>query len=484
MVAVQVLVQRQVEVDHLVHVHLVEVTLFGGQQAEGHVADGQRAVLRLLHQLSHALAALQLLAGGFVQVRGKLGKCCQLAVLGQGQADTAAQLLDDLGLGRTTHTTDRETSINGRADAAVEQVGFQVDLAVGDRDHVGGHEGRHVTCLGFDDRQRGQRAGLALDLAVGELLDIVGVHAGGTLQQAAVQVEHVARVGFAARRALEQQRDLAVGHGLLGQIVVHDQGIFALVAEVLAHGAAGVRRNVLQGWADGGRGGDHDGVVHGAVLFQLGHHGGNRTGFLPDGHVNAFDACALLVDDRVDRHGGLAGLTVADDQLALAAADRHHGVNGLQTGLHRLVHRLALDHARRHLLDGAGAFALDVALAVDGAAQGIDHAAQQALAHRHFQNAAGGLHRVAFLQAGVVAQHHGTHGVLLQVQGQAEQVTGELQHFAQHGVFQAMDAHNAVSQGHDGALVAGLGGSLEVLDAILDQVADFGRIQLHETIPK
>src|SRR5574337_996665 len=59
----------------------------------------------------------------------------------------------------------------------------------------------------------------------------------------------------------------------------------------------------------------------------------------------------LLVDDRVDRHRGLAGLAVADDQLALAAADRHHRVDGLQAGLHRLRHRLPCDHARRHLLD-------------------------------------------------------------------------------------------------------------------------------------
>jgi hypothetical protein len=49
----------------------------------------------------------------------------------------------------------------------------------------------------------------------------------------------------------------------------------------------------------------------------------------------------LLVEDRVECHGGLAGLAVADDQLALAAADRDHGVDGLEAGGHGLVHRLA-----------------------------------------------------------------------------------------------------------------------------------------------
>ncbi|MBV8538234.1 MAG: F0F1 ATP synthase subunit alpha, partial [Alphaproteobacteria bacterium] len=50
----------------------------------------------------------------------------------------------------------------------------------------------------------------------------------------------------------------------------------------------------------------------------------------------------------------LAGLAVADDQLALAAADRHQAVDGLEAGLHRLVHRLAGDDAGRLDLDALG----------------------------------------------------------------------------------------------------------------------------------
>jgi hypothetical protein len=39
--------------------------------------------------------------------------------------------------------------------------------------------------------------------------------------------------------------------------------------------------------------------------------------FLADGHVDADQVLALLVDDGVHGQGGLAGLPVADDQLAL-----------------------------------------------------------------------------------------------------------------------------------------------------------------------
>ena len=46
---------------------------------------------------------------------------------------------------------------------------------------------------------------------------------------------------------------------------------------------------------------------------------------------------ARLADDRVDADGGLAGRAVADDQLALAAADRDHRVDRHDAGLHRLA---------------------------------------------------------------------------------------------------------------------------------------------------
>src|SRR5690606_28125391 len=192
--------------------------------------------------------------------------------------------------------------------------------------------------------------------------------------------------------------NLAVGHGLLGQIVIHDQGVFAAVAEVFTHGAAGVGRQVLQGSGLGRRSGNDDGVGQSAVFFQLANHVGDSGLLLAGGHVDALDAAVALVDDRVDRHGGLTDLTVTDDQLTLATADRDHGVNGLVTGLHRLVHGLTPDHARRDLFDCVGQLSVDRALAIDRVTQGIDHATQQFRTHRDFQDAAGALGAHAFFQ--------------------------------------------------------------------------------------
>jgi hypothetical protein len=53
-------------------------------------------------------------------------------------------------------------------DTGVEQVGFQEDLTVGNRDDVGRNERGNVTGLRFDHWQRGQRTGLALDFAIAD----------------------------------------------------------------------------------------------------------------------------------------------------------------------------------------------------------------------------------------------------------------------------------------------------------------------------
>src|SRR5690606_18996345 len=340
----------------LADLDISQEALLGGVQADRHFRYRHRRVLLLLHQLGNALTMLELLAGRFVQVRGKLGESGQLTVLGQCGTDTTGQLLDDLGLGRTTYPGHRHTSVDRGADTGVEQVGLQEDLTIGDGDHVGRNEGGYVTGLGFDDRQRGQGTGLALHFTLGELLDILFGYAGSALQQTAVQIEHVTGIGFTARRTAQQQGDLTVGHGLLGQVVEHDQRIFTAVAEELAHGATGIRSQELQGSRFGRRGGNDDGVGQGAMLFQLADDVGNGRLLLTDRYVDALDATVFLVDDRVDRHGGLTDLTVADDQLALATADRNHRVNRLVASLDRLIDRLTPDHARRHFLNGVGQF--------------------------------------------------------------------------------------------------------------------------------
>ncbi len=62
-----------------------------------------------------------------------------------------------------------------------------------------------------------------------------------------MEIEDVARIGLAARRAAQQQRELAVGARLLRQVVVDAEGgLPLLVHEVLGHRRAGVGGDVLE----------------------------------------------------------------------------------------------------------------------------------------------------------------------------------------------------------------------------------------------
>ena len=119
----------------------------------------------------------------------------------------------------------------------------------------------------------------------------------------------------------------------------------------------------------------------------------------------------------------------------------------------------------------------DRALAVDRLTQRIDDAAEHLLADRHFENAAGGLDRVAFAQVFVIAEHHRADGIAFEVERQREGVARQLDHFAGHRVGEAVHADDAVGHRHDRAFVARFGGELDLLDTGFDQFADFGRIE-------
>ena len=164
-------------------------------------------------------------------------------------------------------------------------------------------------------------------------------------------------------------------------------------------------------------GSNHYGVFKGTTLAQHLNHIGHRCGLLPDRYVDANDIFTLLVDDRIDSNGGLARLTIADDQLALATADRDHGVNRGDPRLHRLMHRLALDDSRRHRFDQTGLGGCDRPFAVDWLTQRIHHPTQHGITHRNGGDFARCLDRAALLNAPTFAHQHCADIIVLKVEG-------------------------------------------------------------------
>ena len=210
-------------------------------------------------------------------------------------------------------------------------------------------------------------------------------------------------------------------------------------------------------------------MIHRAVFFQDAHHLGHLALLLPDGDVDADEVGVPLVDDGVDGDGGLAGGAVADDQLALAPADGNHGVDGLDAGLHRGVHRLAHHHVGRGALHGHGLFGSHRAFAVQRPAQRVNHTANQRVPHGYLNNLAGGAYPVPFLDGVGVAQDRRAHDVRFQVQGQPQDVVAEIQQLVGPDALQPLDAGDPVANLHHRAHVHEGQVTAKLLDLSLDE---------------
>lgn len=172
---------------------------------------------------TYTLTTVQGLLGSGIQIRTELGEGGDLTVLGQEELQGTSDLLHGLELGSGTDTRHGQTDVDGRSDTLVEQLGLQEDLAVGNRNDVGGNVGGHITALGLNDGQGSQGA-----------TTVLVVHLGGTLEQTGVQVENVTGVSLTSGRTTEQQRHLTVSDGLLGKIVEDEQGVAPIVPEPLS----------------------------------------------------------------------------------------------------------------------------------------------------------------------------------------------------------------------------------------------------------
>ena len=249
-----------------------------------------------------------------------------------------------------------------------------------------------------------------------------------------MQIENVARVCLTSGRTVKQQRECTVSHGMLGQIIINDQNILALMHEELADGAARIGGNILKGRGFGRGCGHDDGIIHRAVRSQGFSHLCNGRTLLADRYVDTDDARTLLIDDGVQANLGLAGLAVADDQLTLAAADRDHRVNRLDTGLKRYVNRGALDDTGGRHLNRARFVCLNGALAVDRLPERVYDAAEHRFTDWDLYNTLGSLDRIAFADILVGTEDNGADQILLKVLGHTVYAAGELQQFARHAL--------------------------------------------------
>ncbi len=279
---------------------------------------------------------------------------------------------------------------------------------------------------------------------------------GGPFQHAGVDVEDVTGKGLPSRRAAEQEGEFAIGAGVLGEIVIDDEDVPAFFHEILPDAGRRIGGDVDEAGGVVPLRDDDDGVLHRPLFAQIGDDLGDGGGALADGAIDAEDVLPALVENGIDRDGGLAGLAVAEDQLALAAPDGDESIDHLDPGLQGDGHGSAIHDGRGGTLDRQAEVRRDGSPAVEGTAQGIDHPAHQAAPHRHVHDPAGPFDLVARVELLIGAEQDDADLVLVEVEGDAEQASREADQFLEADAGKAGDGGDAGGDTGDDADFAGL----------------------------
>ena len=191
--------------------------------------------------------------------------------------------------------------------------------------------------------------------------------------------------------AAQQRRDLGTGLGETEDVVDEEQHVLAaLVAEVLRDGQA------RQGHAQTGSGRlvhlaeDQGGLVDDAALGHLVPEVVALAAALADAGEDRIAAVLIghVADQLLDQHR-LAHTGAAEEADLAALGIGRQQVDDLDAGLQQLGGREDIGKDRRLAVDGQALLRLHGALAVDGLAHHVEHAAEGRLTHRHGDGTAG-----------------------------------------------------------------------------------------------
>jgi hypothetical protein len=213
---------------------------------------------------------------------------------------------------------------------------------------------------------------------------VLVVELGGTLEKTRVEVENVTGVRLTTGGTTEQKRHLTVSDGLLGQVVVDDDGVAAIVTEPFTHGTTSERSNVLQRGGLGSSGSNDDGVLQGVVLLKSLDELSDGGTLLTNSNVDTVQLLglitsgvdALLVKNGVKSDGSLTSLTITNDQLTLTTTDGNHGVDGLETSLDRLVDGATRQDTGGLELSTALLLGVDGTFSINGVTESVDDTTQ------------------------------------------------------------------------------------------------------------
>src|SRR5262249_10239528 len=188
----------------------------------------------------------------------------------------------------------------------------------------------------------------------------------------------------------------------------------------------------------------------------------------------------LLIENGIERNCGLSGLTVSDDQLALATSNRDQRVNGFQTGGHRLVHRFVRNNPGGFPIDARSFLKLYRTLPINRISESVNHATKQALAYRYVDNRASAFDRLTFLDFTVVAKNNDANIINFKIERHAAHAVFEFNQLAGLYMVEAVNACDAVTDGKHVANFGYLGFLTKVFDLLFQNGGNFCGADIHQ----
>ena len=255
--------------------------------------------------------------------------------------------------------------------------------------------------------------------------DVDGLHrgdgaflgGGDALLQSAQLVGQSGLIAHSRRHTAHQSGHLGACLHEAEDVINEQQHVLVgLLTEVLCHGQAGLghahtgSRGLVHLTKDQCGLVQHAGGVHlapqvAALAGALAHAGKDGVAAVLGGHV---------MDQLLDQHS-LAHAGAAEQADLAALGVRSQQVDDLDAGLQNLSCGLLLCKAGCLAVDGPVRQLVHSALAVNGAAQRVEHTAQCALAHRGGQAVAGSFHRHTLAQTLAGRKHDAAHRGLVDV---------------------------------------------------------------------
>src|SRR5262245_50567813 len=202
--AFQIFEQLALEISRHLYREIVDVSIRCCPDDDDLLFHVHRLILRLFEKLGQTLPASDLSLRRRVEIGAELRKGSLFPILRKFEPERSGNLLHRFDLRVATDTTDRVSDVDRRADAGVEQIGFEENLSISDRDNVGWNVSGNVARLRLDHWQCGERSSVPL----------VAVFRRA-FQQPRMQIKDIARVCLTSGGTAQEERDLAVSCGML-----------------------------------------------------------------------------------------------------------------------------------------------------------------------------------------------------------------------------------------------------------------------------